>query len=93
MAPVINIEPYLESFVMDEFVESYITSKELLKLVISLPPAYKAVFNLYVFEGYKHWEIAKILGISEGTSKSNLSDARAFLQKQMTKKRVMAKSQ
>jgi RNA polymerase sigma-70 factor (ECF subfamily) len=39
------------------------------------------VFNLYVFEGMKHREIAKHLGISEGTSKSNLSDARSILQK------------
>jgi RNA polymerase sigma-70 factor (ECF subfamily) len=39
------------------------------------------VFNLHVFEGMKHREIAEILGISEGTSKSNLSDARAILQK------------
>jgi RNA polymerase sigma-70 factor, ECF subfamily len=91
MAPVINIEPYQETFALDEFIESNITSKELLKLVMTLPPAYRAVFNLYVFEGYKHWEIAEILGISEGTSKSNLSDARSFLQKQMIKKRVMAK--
>ena len=91
IAPVISIEAYQETFIMDEFIESNITSKELLKLVISLPPAYKAVFNLFVFEGYKHREIAEILGISEGTSKSNLADARAFLQKQMIQKHAMAK--
>lgn len=56
-------------------------TKELLKLVQQLPPAYRMVFNLYVFEGMKHREIARHLGISEGTSKSNLSDARAILQK------------
>jgi len=39
------------------------------------------VFNLYVFEGMKHREIAELLNISEGTSKSNLSDARYLLQK------------
>jgi RNA polymerase sigma-70 factor (ECF subfamily) len=43
------------------------------------------VFNLYVFEGLKHREIAALLGISEGTSKSNLSDARAILQKEIQK--------
>ena len=91
IAPVISIEAYQETFIMDEFIESNITSKELLKLVISLPPAYKAVFNLFVFEGYKHREIAEILGISEGTSKSNLADARAFLQKQMIQKHAIAK--
>lgn len=61
-----------------------IGTKELLKLVQLLPPAYRMVFNLFVFEGMKHREIAKHLGISEGTSKSNLSDARAILQKAVT---------
>ena len=42
--------------------------KELLKLVQSLSPVYRMVFNLYVLEGFKHKEIAKLLGISEGTS-------------------------
>jgi RNA polymerase sigma-70 factor (ECF subfamily) len=48
-----------------------------------LPPAYRMVFNLHVFEGMKHKEIAKHLGISEGTSKSNLYDARMILQKRV----------
>jgi RNA polymerase sigma factor (sigma-70 family) len=56
-------------------------TKDLLKLVQLLTPAYRLVFNLYVFEGMKHNEIAATLGISEGTSKSNLSDARAMLKK------------
>ena len=90
MAPVISIESYHETFAFENFTESNITSKELLKLVVLLPPAYKAVFNLFVFEGYKHREIAEILGISEGTSKSNLADARAFLQKQMIQKHAIA---
>lgn len=55
--------------------------KELLRLVQQLSPMYRMVFNLYVFEGYKHREIADMLGISEGTSKSNLSDARTILKK------------
>jgi RNA polymerase sigma-70 factor (ECF subfamily) len=41
------------------------------------------VFNLYVLEGFKHKEIAKLLGISEGTSKSNLADARTILQRKV----------
>jgi len=40
-------------------------------MVQALPPAYRLIFNLYVFEGMKHREIAEQLGISEGTSKSN----------------------
>lgn len=55
--------------------------KELLGMVQALPPVYRIVFNLYVFEGLKHREIANQLGISEGTSKSNLYDAKRLLQK------------
>jgi RNA polymerase sigma factor (sigma-70 family) len=91
LTPVVDIDPHKEQFVLQENIESRISSKELLQLVMSLPPAYKLVFNLYVFDGYKHREIAEILGISEGTSKSNLSDARTFLQKQLNKKLVIAK--
>jgi RNA polymerase sigma-70 factor (ECF subfamily) len=66
-------------------------AKELLKLVQLLPSSYRMVFNLYVFEGMKHREIAELLGISEGTSKSNLSDARAILQKAVLKNSLIAK--
>lgn len=51
-----------------------------MEAISRLSPAYKAVFNLYVFEGYKHKEIAEILNISEGTSKSNYAKAKANLQ-------------
>jgi RNA polymerase sigma factor (sigma-70 family) len=57
--------------------------KELLKLIQSLSPIYRMVFNLFVMEGMKHKEIAELLGISEGTSKSNLADARAVLKKKI----------
>ncbi len=64
--------------------------KELLKMIQLLPPAYRMVFNLYVFEGMKHREIANELGISEGTSKSNLSDARTLLRKAINKNSEVA---
>lgn len=54
---------------------------ELIKLINKLPPAYRAVFNLYAVEGYNHKEVGEMLGISEGTSKSNFAKARAKLQK------------
>ena len=53
--------------------------EDLLKLVQKLPPGYRAVFNLYAIDGYTHEEIGKLLGISEGTSKSNLFKARQKL--------------
>lgn len=52
----------------------------LLALVRQLPPATQAVFNLYVIEGYNHKEIGQLLGISDGTSKWHLSEARKNLQ-------------
>lgn len=56
---------------------------QLLQMIESLPLGYKTVFNLYAIEGYSHREIAELLGISEGTSKSQLSKARRELQSQM----------
>ena len=64
---------------------SQIGTKELLKMIQNLPPRYQMVFNLYVFEGLKHKEIAEKLGVTEGTSKSNLSDARSILQREINK--------
>ena len=54
--------------------------KELMKLVTSLPPGFRTVFNMYVIEGYSHKEIADILGITETTSRTQLSRARIWLQ-------------
>jgi len=78
---VVNIDPATIENIGNENIISQIGTKELLKMVQQLPPSYRMVFNLYVFEGMKHREIAEYLKISEGTSKSNLSDARAILQK------------
>ncbi|HEU5054589.1 MAG TPA: sigma-70 family RNA polymerase sigma factor [Hanamia sp.] len=65
----------------NEDILSRLGKKELLQMVQDLPPAYRMVFNLYVFEGLKHREIAEQLDISEGTSKSNLHDAKLILQR------------
>jgi RNA polymerase sigma-70 factor (ECF subfamily) len=56
-------------------------AEDLLKILQSLPSGYQTVFNLYAVEGYKHKEIAKMLNISENTSKSQLRKAKAMLQK------------
>lgn len=55
--------------------------KELILLIKKLPPSYCAVFNMYVIDGFTHKEIADQLGISVGTSKSNLSKAKVFLKR------------
>jgi len=51
----------------------------LLKIVQELPDRYRLVFSMYVMDGYQHKEIAEMLGISDGTSKSNLARARGIL--------------
>jgi len=68
----------------DDDILSDLSFQEILLLVQELPPTYRLVFNLYAFEGMKHREIAQELGISEGTSKSNLHDARRILQKKLS---------
>lgn len=59
--------------------ENYISLDYLLKIIQELPERYRMVFNLYVLDGYSHKEIANLLNVAEGTSKSNLSRARLIL--------------
>jgi RNA polymerase sigma-70 factor, ECF subfamily len=75
-----------EFFVEESFneIDSQFTVDQIQFLIDALPDGYKMVFNLYAIEGYKHSEIAKMLGINEGTSKSQLSHARKMLQTQIT---------
>lgn len=68
--------------------ESNLDANELLKMVSSLPTGFKTVFNLYAIEGYAHAEIAQLLNISEGTSKSQLSRARVILQNLVIKNNI-----
>lgn len=69
-------EPYIDSEAVDK-----LNVQELLKLIRKLPPATQTIFNLYIMEGYTHKEIGAMVGISEGTSKWHLSEARRLLQK------------
>ncbi|MGZ8523345.1 MAG: RNA polymerase sigma factor, partial [Chitinophagaceae bacterium] len=62
-----------------------LAERDILKLVQQLSPGYRTVFNMYVVEGYTHKEIGDILGISEGTSKSQLSRAKVILQEKVKK--------
>ena len=58
-----------------------ISYDEIIKAIRNLSPAYRTILNLYIIEGFSHKEIADKLGISTGTSKSNLSKAKVQLQK------------
>jgi RNA polymerase sigma-70 factor (ECF subfamily) len=73
----INSGPPVETH--DHLIEK-MSAEEILELVQKLPPSYRMVFSLYVVEGYSHSEIAEMLQINEGTSRSNLAKARLKLQ-------------
>ncbi len=62
----------------------HLEAEDLLNMIQSLPAGYRIVFNLYAIDGYSHKEIAEQLGITEGTSKSQLSRARLYLQRLIT---------
>jgi RNA polymerase sigma-70 factor (ECF subfamily) len=66
-----------------EVLENQLEVEDLLKMIEALPTGYRMVFNLYAIDGFSHQEIADQLGISENTSKSQLSRARALLQKRL----------
>jgi len=69
---------------IEHFRKPRMAAEDIMELVNKLSPGYKAVFNLYVVEGYSHKDIAEMLGISIGTSKSQLARARYLLQKMVT---------
>lgn len=72
----------------DAEILSGLSAQEILKLVQQLPQSYRLAFNLYVIEGFTHPEISEMIGISEGTSKSNLFKARKRLMEMMEKQQV-----
>ncbi|MGY5355399.1 RNA polymerase sigma factor [Wenyingzhuangia sp. IMCC45467] len=79
--PLISEE--IEDDVTIEIDEENTSIDELLNHIQKLPNRYRLVFNLYVLDGYSHKEIANMLEISEGTSKSNLSRAKVILKKSL----------
>jgi RNA polymerase sigma-70 factor (ECF subfamily) len=92
-APLVAVSDgdYPETLSSDEFTFSNYAYGELLTLVQELAPRYRLVFNLYAIEGYTHKEIGELLSISEGTSKSQYSRARAVLQTKLTHLHTPAK--
>ncbi len=77
-APLI-IEPDENMAEQSESALDKLKSQELFELILKLPEGYRTIFNLYEIEGFSHQEIAEKLGISIGTSKSQLSKAKAYL--------------
>ncbi len=69
---------------INENISGQLQAEEIQNIIDTLPEGYKLVFVMYAIEGYKHHEIAKMLDISEGTSKSQLFKARKLLQEKLT---------
>ena len=84
MFPVLYID-YSPETPVQENQMARMNMNDLLRVIRQLSPGYRLVFNMYAIEGYSHKEIAKELGISEGTSKSQLARARAILQDNILK--------
>lgn len=74
----------IESEEVSVEIEEELQTDFLLELIQQLPDQYRLVFNLYVLDHFSHKQIAEMLEISEGTSKSNLSRARAILKQKIT---------
>jgi len=82
----VEIEEYVSVETgVTSFEEDFFNSEELFKVLNELPAGYRMVFNLYAIEGYKHKEIAEILGIDTNTSKSQYSRAKAVLRDKLEK--------
>jgi RNA polymerase sigma factor (sigma-70 family) len=77
------VEENIEEEVEVEIETESITVDYLMKIIQELPDRYKLVFNLYVIDGYSHQEIAELLQINIGTSKSNLSRAKVILKEKI----------
>lgn len=77
--PMVELEEGISSTPNDRII-SNLSTEELLKMIQSLPIGCQVIFNLYAMEGYKHKEIASMLDISTGTSKSQYARARGLLQ-------------
>jgi RNA polymerase sigma-70 factor (ECF subfamily) len=87
-----DIEVAEQSVMLEPDVLSQLSEQEILQAIQELSPAYRAVFNLYIIEGYSHKEIADLLQITESTSRSNLVKARLKLQESLIKNNAIPAS-
>jgi len=83
---IIATEQEAEEIPLQDDVLNKLSASEILKIIIELPVGYRTIFNLFVIEGMTHKEIAQLLKIAEGTSKSQLNKAKLLLQKNLIQK-------
>ena len=80
----VSVEDVQYKIENNDHIAERLMAEDLLKLINSMPDGYKVVFNMFAIEGYTHNEIADTLGISESTSKSQYSRARAYLRERIS---------
>lgn len=80
----VSVEDVQYKIENNDHIAEQLMAEDLLKLINSMPDGYKVVFNMFAIEGYTHNEIADTLGISESTSKSQYSRARAYLRERVS---------
>jgi RNA polymerase sigma-70 factor (ECF subfamily) len=85
MMQLVDIEEAAHEPSVNPLAASRLAANDLLALIQQLAPGYRIIFNLYAIEGFSHKEIAEIVGITEGASKSQLSRARGVLKEQIVK--------
>jgi RNA polymerase sigma-70 factor (ECF subfamily) len=81
----LNIDDVGYKIENNELIVEHLMAEDLMKMVQAMPVGYRIVFNMFAIEGYAHSEIAEKLGISENTSKSQYSRARAYLRERLEK--------
>ncbi len=85
---IIVTESAAETIALQEEALDNMSAAEIFKLIVQLPVGYRTVFNLYEVEGMNHKQVAALMGISEGTSKSQLNKAKSLLQKMLQQKGI-----
>jgi RNA polymerase sigma-70 factor (ECF subfamily) len=80
-----SLDNELYDIAIDDQVIEKIAAKEIVALVQQMPEGYRTIFNLYAIEGYTHREIGELMNIAEGTSKSQYSRAKQYMQQALTK--------
>ncbi len=83
--PTTDLEAVAFAQASDQDIIGELSAKNLVRFIQQLPPGYRAVFNMYVLEGYSHKEIAEKLGVSVNTSKTQLFKAKAMLRSMLEK--------
>ncbi|MCK9204674.1 MAG: sigma-70 family RNA polymerase sigma factor [Bacteroidales bacterium] len=79
----VGLNEVVSSATFSEDALSILTTEEMLRIIHELPVGFRTVFNLFVVEGYSHYEIGEMLGINENTSKSHLHRAKVLIRKRL----------